>query len=205
MKRLLVLLVPILALTVVASACTSSSSPTTGPEVVEVGASGGGVAVVPAEESPSGLTVNVTGRATMPSSEVFVIVVPEPGGFGPFPEGLTSDDRAEIKESVQGLGIPDEDIDFPSGPIFSPFVSVVRVRVDAADLPGIGERVLEAVEDVAGRSLTSGLRFGVADCDAAFEQAWSDALETAEIRAQMLAASASIQLGPIIPSLRSAG
>ncbi len=198
MKRLLVLLVPILALTVVASACTSSSSPTSGPEVVEVGASGGGVAVVPAEESPSGLTVNVTGRATMPSSEVFVIVVPEPGGFGPFPEGLTSDDRAEIKESVQGLGIPDEDIDFPSGPIFSPFVSVVRVRVDAADLPGIGERVLEAIEDVAGRSLTSGLRFGVADCDAAFEQAWSDALETAEIRAQVLAASASIQLGPII-------
>ncbi|MCH8991923.1 MAG: SIMPL domain-containing protein [Acidobacteria bacterium] len=198
MRRFLVLLIPILALTVVASACTSGSSPTTGSEVVEVGASGGGVAVFPAEESPSGLTVNVTGRATMPSSVVFVIVVPEPRGFGPFPEGLTSNDRAEIKDSVQGLGIPDEDIDFPSGQIFSPFVSVVRVRVDATDLPGIGERVLEAVEDVAGRSLLSGLRFGVADCDAAFELAWTDALETAEIRAQMLAASASIELGPII-------
>ena len=110
MKRLLALLVPIVALTVVASACTASSSTTTGPEAVEVGTSGGGVAVVPAEESPSGLTVNVTGRTTMPSSEVFVIVVPEPGGFGPFPEGLTSNDRAQIKDGVQGLGIPDEDI-----------------------------------------------------------------------------------------------
>ena len=138
MKRFLVLLVPIVALTVVASACTTSSSSTTAPEVVEIGASGGGVAVVPAEESPSGLTVNATGRTTMPSSEVFVIVVPEPDGFGPFPEGLTSNDRAQIKDSIQALGIPDEDIDFPSGPIFSPFVSVVRVRVDAADLPGIG-------------------------------------------------------------------
>lgn len=198
MKQFLAHLIPILALTVVVSACTSTSSTTSGPEVVEVGGSGGGVAVAPAEESPSGLTVNVTGRTTMPSSEVFVIVVPEPGGFGPFPEGLTSNDRAQIKDSVQGLGIPEEDIDFPAGQIFSPFASVVRVRVDAADLPGIGERVLEAIEDVAGRSLTSGLRFGVADCDAAFEQAWADALETAEIRAQLLAASASIELGPII-------
>ncbi len=205
MRRSLVLLVPILALMVVASACTSSSSPTSGPELVEVGASGGGVAVVPAEESPSGLTVNVTGRTTMPSSEVFVIVVPEPEGFGPFPEGLTSNDRAQIKDSVQGLGISDEDIDFPSGPLFSPFGSVVRVRVDAADLPGIGERVVEAIEDVAGRSLVSGLRFGVADCDAAFEQAWTDALETAEIRAQMLAASASIELGPIISIAEGGG
>ena len=104
MKRFLPLLVPMVALTVVASACTASSSPTSGPETVEVGTSGGGVAVVPAEESPSGLTVNVTGRTTVPSSEVFVIVVPEPGGFGPFPEGLTTNDRAQIKDSVQGLG-----------------------------------------------------------------------------------------------------
>ena len=98
MKRFLVLLVPIVALTVVASACTTSSSSTSGPEVVEVGASGGGVAVVPAEESPSGLTVNVTGRTTMPSSQVFVIVVPEPGRLRPLPG------RADIKRQGTDQG-----------------------------------------------------------------------------------------------------
>ena len=106
---------------------------------------------------------------------------------------------------MQGLGVPEEDIDFPSGPIFSPFASVVRVRVDAADLPEIGEGVPKAIEEVAGRSVASGLRFEVADCDAAFQQAWTDALETAGVRAQMLATSASMELGPIIALAEGGG
>lgn len=214
MRRFLVVFVSVVAFALIASACTGNSSTpeaesgsegAAGSGVVEAGTSGGGLVVVPAEESPSGLTVNVTGRATVPSTEVFVMVVAEPRGFGPFPQVLTSDDRAEIRVTVQALGVLEEDIDFPSGPIFSPFASVVRVRVDAADLPAIGERVLEAIEDVAGRSIASGLRFGVADCDAAFEQAWTDGLATAETRARMLATSASMELGPIIAIVEGGG
>lgn len=185
-----------LAFGLVVASCTGTSSTTT--LAIDVTASGGGVAIVPAEESPAGLTVSVTGRASVPSDEVFVIVVPQPNGFGPFPQGLTSGDRAEIRAGLQAIGLPDDDIDFPPGPIFSPFGSVVKVKVDAADLPGIGDQVLEVIEDVAGRSVASGLQFGVGDCNAAFEEAWTDAVETAEVRAAALAASASTELGPVI-------
>ena len=178
------------------AACTDASSTTT--MAIDVAASGGGVAIVPAEESLAGLTVSVTGRTSVPADEVFVIVVPQPNDFGPFPQGLTSDDRTQIKAGMQTIGIPDDDTDFPPGQIYSPFGSVVRVKVDPTELPEIGDQVLEVIEDVAGRSVASGLQFGVTDCNAAFRQAWTDAVETAEVRASALAASASTELGPII-------
>ena len=194
MKRQSMNRVSAVVFALVVAACTGSGSTTT----IDVVGSGGGVAIVPADESPAGITVNVTGRTSVKADEVSVIVVPQPNHFGPFPQGLTSEDRAEIRAGLQAIGIADEDIEFPPSQIFSPFGSAVRVKVDASDLPGIGEQVLEAIEDVTGRSVANGLQFGVTDCTAAFEEAWSDALQKAGARAEALATSASTELGPIV-------
>ena len=150
-----------------------------------------------------GLTVTANGSVTVSADEAYVIVIPEQF-YGPTgPEKLSSEDRDDVLQNLVDLGIDGDDIDFESGQEYEP--EVISVEVQIADLPEIGDLILDAVEDVVRRSERSGVRFGVSgqNCDQALAAARQEAITQAEGDSLDLAKALGLVRGGIIAALES--
>ena len=150
-----------------------------------------------------GLTITANGSVTVSADEAYVIVIPDrfygPGG----PERLSHEDRDDVLQNLVDLGIDGDDIDFESGQEYEP--EVISVEVQIADLPEIGDLILDAVEDVVRRSERSGVRFGVAgqNCDQALAAARQEAITQAEGDSLDLAEALGVVRGGIIIAVES--
>ena len=150
-----------------------------------------------------GLTITANGSVTVSADEAYVIVIPDrfygPGG----PERLSHEDRDDVLQNLVDLGIDGDDIDFESGQEYEP--EVISVEVQIADLPEIGDLILDAVEDVVRRSERSGVRFGVSrqNCDQALAAARQEAITQAEGDSLDLAKALGLIRGGIIAALES--
>ena len=145
-----------------------------------------------------GLTVTANGSMIVSADEAYVVIIPQqfygPGG----PEKLSSEDRDDIVQNLVDLGIGEDDIEFESGQEYDP--EVISVEVQIADLPEIGDLILDAVEDVIRRSERSGVRFSVSgqSCDQALAAARQEAIMQAEGDSLDLAEALGLVRGGII-------
>ena len=148
------------------------------------------------------LTVVASGSVTVDADEAYVVVVPEPlFGPGRGPEPIPSEDRAEVIANLAALGIEEDKIEFESGRPYQP-VSIA-VEVEVKELPGAGERILDAVEAVLRRSQRSGVRFSLAEanCDRALALARQEAVPQAGKNAQALAEALGVRRGDVIEGI----
>ena len=145
-------------------------------------------------EEALGITVSASGSTEADADEVYVVLVPEqrygPGG----PEPISGKDRAEIIANLVAIGIAEDDIGFGSGQPYEP--EVISVEVEMTDLPEIGERILDGVEDVLRRTEISGVRFSLseANCDQALGLARQEAVPQAHKSAHDLADALGVDL-----------
>ena len=98
------------------------------------------------------------------------------------------EDRADVIDKLTEIGIASDDIEIVSGR--QPYEPVqISVEVAVADLPEIGERILDSVEEVLRRSENSGVRFGLSEesCNAGLALARRDAASQADKDADGLA------------------
>ena len=145
-----------------------------------------------------GLTVTANGSVTVSADEAYVIVIPD-RFYGPEgPERLSHQDRDDVLQNLVDLGIGEDDIEFESGQEYDP--EVISVEVQIADLPEIGDLILDAVEDVIRRSERSGVRFSVSgqSCDQALAAAGQEAIMQAEGDSLDLAEALGLVRGGII-------
>ena len=153
---------------------------------------------IPALTEAGGLTVTASGSVKVAADEAYVVVVPEPFHGPGGPERLSTEDRADLVQSLMVIGIEENDIEFESGQRFEP--EIISVEVAAQDLPAIGDLILDAVEDVVRRSQLSGVRFSVSEesCDQAVALARQEAIIQAERDSSDLAAALDVVRGEII-------
>ena len=92
---------------------------------------------------------------TVTADEAYVVVIPQ-RFYGPRgPEPLSMEDRADVIDKLTEIGIASDDIEIVAGR--QPYEPVqISVEVAVADLPEIGERILDSVEEVLRRSETAG-------------------------------------------------
>ena len=78
--------------------------------------------------------------------------------------------------------------------------SVISVEVAVADLPEIGERILDSVEEVLRRSENSGVRFRLSEesCNAGLALARRDAVSQADKDADGLAEAIGVVRGGVV-------
>ena len=149
-----------------------------------------------------GLTISVNGSVTVEADEAYIVVIPPPNfGLRGIPQGMTGEDRTEVIATLTKIGIAEDDIEFPSNFRFGPGSVSVSVEVAVKDLPEIGDLVLDAVEDVLGRSEASGVRFSLEDCDGALALARREAIPLAEAGADDLAQALRVNRGRVIAAL----
>ena len=150
-----------------------------------------------------GLTITANGSVTVSADEAYVIVIPDRFYGRGGPERLSHEDRDDVLQNLVDLGIGEDDIDFESGQEYEP--EVISVEVQIADLPEIGDLILDAVEDVVRRSERSGVRFGVSrqNCDRALAAARQEAITQAEGDSLDLAKALGLVRGGIIAALES--
>ena len=150
-----------------------------------------------------GLTVTANGSVKVSADEAYVIVIPEQF-YGPTgPEKLSSEDREDVVQNLMAIGIGEDDVEFASGQQYDP--ETISVEVQIADLPEIGDLILDAVEDVVRRSERSGVRFGVSgqNCDQALAAARQEAITQAEGDSLDLAKALGLVRGGIIAAFES--
>ena len=153
-------------------------------------------------EAGSALTVSGGGSATARPNEGYIVVLAEQvsGPFGPTP--LSAKDRKEVVEKLTALGIDRDDIEIETPAFGGP--AVVSVEVAPGDVRALGEKVLDAVEDVLGRAQNSGVYFSHTNCLAVLAEAQKQALVDAQRRGTALAEAAGFNLGPLVAMTESA-
>ena len=115
------------------------------------------VTYAPQFDESGGLVAVAGGSTTLTADEAYVVVISQLFYGSRGPEPLSTEDRADVIDRLTGIGIDTDDIEIISGR--QPYEPVqISVEVAVADLPEIGERILDAVEDVLRRSENSGVR-----------------------------------------------
>ena len=139
------------------------------------------ITFAPQSDETGGLVAIAGSSMTVTADEAYVVVIPQ-RFYGPSrPEPLSAKDRAAVIDKLAEIGIATDDIEIISGR--QPYEPVqISVEVEVADLPAIGELILDAVEDVLRRSENSGVRFGLSEenCNAALALGSRDADGLAE-------------------------
>ncbi|MPZ49513.1 MAG: hypothetical protein GEU75_09490 [Dehalococcoidia bacterium] len=150
---------------------STSSDP---PDIIRSQAGGaissaGGPPVAGAQTGLSslGLTVRHTESAEATADQAFLMALVQsrpPAGPIPFAQ-LPSRDQAGVIAAVEAVGVQREAVSFESTSSYGPFATI-SVRLPIDNLPDEGQRVLDAIESVVGRT-QSGVRFAISDCAAA--------------------------------------
>ena len=169
---------------------------------LSVGGSGfGGLPLSQELGEAGGLTVTAAGSVTASANEAHVIVIPEQF-YGPAgPERLSHDDRDDVVENLEDIGIDVDDVEFRSGQIYDPETISVEVQVD--DLPEIGDLILDAIEQVTRRSERSGVLFVVSgqNCDLALAAARQEAFARADVDSMDLGEALGVDRRGIIAAV----
>lgn len=174
------------------SGVVSGSSPGGSLELFSRGSSVAG-------DSPSvpGLTVHASASATVAADQAFVVISAAVRGADPLGDSVvSSQDRRAVLDAVMPLGVPADDVSFPTTSRYGEPSVRVKVGVDA--LPATGPRVVDAVERVLGRSRASGAAFGLSDCEPAAAPLRRQAAQSAEDQARSLAEASHTSIGPIL-------
>ena len=153
----------------------------------------------PQSDETAGLVAVASISQTVTADEAYVVVIPQ-RFYGPRgPEPLSMEDRADVIDKLTEIGIASDDIEIVSGR--QPYEPVqISVEVAVADLPEIGERILDSVEEVLRRSENSGVRFGLSEesCNAGLALARRDAASQADKDADGLAEAIGVVRGGIV-------
>lgn len=143
-----------------------------------------GLQSVPTE---GGLTVSAIGTVTIAADEAYVIILPEQR-YGPSgPELMTDGDRADIREGLDEIGIPEESIEFSQLARYGP--SSISVEVSLDELDEKKDQIIDIVEEVIRRSESYGIVYTLTDenCESALSLARREAIPSAERAADDLA------------------
>ena len=153
----------------------------------------------PQSDETAGLVAVASISQTVTADEAYVVVIPQ-RFYGPRgPEPLSMEDRADVIDKLTEIGIASDDIEIVSGR--QPYEPVqISVEVAVADLPEIGERILDSVQEVLRRSENSGVRFGLSEesCNAGLALARRDAASQADKDADGLAEAIGVVRGGIV-------
>ena len=153
----------------------------------------------PQSDETGGLVAVASISQTVTADEAYVVVIPQ-RFYGPRgPEPLSMDDRADVIDKLTEIGIASDDIEIVSGR--QPYEPVqISVEVAVSDLPEIGERILDSVEEVLRRSENSGVRFGLSEesCNASLALARRDATSQADKDADGLAEAIGVVRGGVV-------
>ena len=150
-------------------------------------------------DETAGLVAVASISQTVTADEAYVVVIPQ-RYYGPRgPEPLSMEDRADVIDKLTEIGIASDDIEIVSAR--QPYEPVqISVEVAVADLPEIGERILDSVEEVLRRSENSGVRFGLSEesCNAGLALARRDAASQADKDADGLAEAIGVVRGGVV-------
>ena len=153
----------------------------------------------PQSDETAGLVAVASISQTVTADEAYVVVIPQ-RYYGPRgPEPLSMEDRADVIDKLTEIGIASDDIEIDSGR--QPYEPVqISVEVAVADLPEIGERILDSVEEVLRRSENSGVRFGLSEesCSAGLALARRDAASQSDKDADGLAEAIGVVRGGVV-------
>jgi len=147
-------------------------------------------------EAESRLTVSGGGSATARANEGYIVVLAQQFSGPCGPTAISSKDREEIVRKLTALGIDRDDIEIETPAFGGP--TVVSVAVEPHKVETLGEKVVDAVEDVLGRAQNSGVYFSHTNCLAVLAEAQKQALVDARRRATALSAAAGLNLGALI-------
>ena len=157
------------------------------------------ITYAPQSDETAGLVAVASGSQTVTADEAYVVVIPQ-GFYGPRgPEPLSMEDRADVMDKLAAIGIASDDIEIVSGR--RPYEPVqISVEVAVSDLPEIGERILDSVEEVLRRSASSGVRFGLSEesCNASLALARREAAPQADKDADGLAEAIGVVRGGVV-------
>ena len=153
----------------------------------------------PQSDETAGLVAVASISQTVTADEAYVVVIPQ-RFYGPRgPEPLSMEDRADVIDKLTEIGIASDDIEIVSGR--QPYEPVqISVEVAVSDLPEIGERILDSVEEVLRRSENSGVRFGLSEesCNADLALARRDAALQIDKNADGLAEAIGVVRGGVV-------
>ena len=157
------------------------------------------ITYAPQSDETAGLVAVASGSQTVTADEAYVVVIPQ-RFYGPRgPEPLSMEDRADVMDKLAEIGIASDDIEIVSGR--RPYEPVqISVEVAVSDLPEIGERILDSVEEVLRRSASSGVRFGLSEesCNASLALARREAAPQADKDADGLAEAIGVVRGGVV-------
>ena len=157
------------------------------------------ITYAPQSDETAGLVAVASGSQTVTADEAYVVVIPQRFYGLRGPEPLSMEDRADVMDKLAEIGIASDDIEIVSGR--GPYEPVqISVEVAVADLPEIGERILDSVEEVLRRSENSGVRFGLSEesCSAGLALARRDAAPQADKDADGLAEAIGVVRGGVV-------
>ena len=157
------------------------------------------ITFAPQSDETAGLVAVASSSLTVTADEAYVVVIPQ-RFYGPRgPEPLSLEDSADVIDKLTEIGIASDDIEIVSGrQSYEPVQ--ISVEVAVADLPEIGERILDSVEEVLRRSENSGVRFGLSEesCGAGLALARRDAAPQADKDADGLAEAIGVVRGGVV-------
>jgi uncharacterized protein YggE len=108
--------------------------------------------------------------------------------------GPSAQDRTRILDALGKLKIDRKNVEITTRSDYG-VTTIVQVETTAAGLATAGTDIVRAVEDVLGRSDTSGARFWSSTCTNILAKARKDAVADARQRAGSLAEAAGVKLG----------
>ena len=147
------------------------------------------------------LTVSAIGTVTVAPDEAYVVVIPETD-YGPSgPQQFTLEDRQDIMANLVAIGLKEEAVEFEHARRYEPTIIVVEVEIDK--IPGTGDAIVEAIEEVVRRSESFGVRFGLSEenCVQALSLARREAVPGTEEAADDLADALGLELGEVTGAL----
>lgn len=146
-----------------------------------------------------GLSVRGTATGTATADQAFVVVVPGlRGATDPFSGdlGLSPEDRTSVLNALAAAGVAKADVAFE--PDSRTGQSRIQVKVPVNQVAAKGPGLVAAVEKPLGRSLSSGVAFGLASCDPAAAPLRKQALQQADAQAKAMADAGKLPLGGIV-------
>ena len=155
----------------------------------------------PQSDETAGLVAVGSSSLTVEADEAYVVVVPQRyGALGPEP--LSSEERADVMDKLTAIGIASNDIEIVSGR--RPYeLDRLSVEVAVAELPDIGERIVNTVEEALRRSENSGVRFGLSEeaCNDSLALARRDAASQADRESNGLAGAIGVVRGGVVSAV----
>jgi uncharacterized protein YggE len=155
------------------------------------------LAGAPASGGPARPLLWALGSATAKAKadEAYVVVFFESDDSDPS-GGPSTADRNKVFDALGKLKVDRKDITITSRSDYG-VTTVVQVETKAAGLAAAGKDIVRAVEDVLGRSDSSGAKFASSSCPSLLAKARKDAVADGRKRAGALAEAAGVKLGDL--------